>query len=306
MNSYTSSPLVSIVLTTLNGARFLRQALDSCLSQTETDLELLVVDGGSTDETLAILASYSDPRMRVIHQVGNAGKLPGAINLGLAQAKGRYLTWMQDDSLYEPTAIARMAEVLDQHPHVGHVYCDYWVIDAEGATLHRQDTIVPDDILKAKSDPCGTCFLIRRETRDAVGEHDVEAYPTQDYDYRMRIAMKVRSFHLAEPLYRWRIHPYSLTGSRPWTVDAQNDAQIRLRLGLSDQQTYRRDLGEVDAAWAFERYQAGDVGAVPRAVLAAVRHDPRLLRNRGIWSITARSLWRLLRARTSAGPSSGT
>lgn len=299
-------PLVSIVLTTLNGARYLRESIDSCLGQTERDLELLVVDGGSTDDTLSILQSYSDPRMRVIHQVGNVGRLPGAINLGLSQARGRYLTWMQDDSLYEPTAIAKMAEVLDQHPDVGHVYCDYWVMDAEGATLHRQDTIAPDDILKAKSDPCGTCFMIRRETRDAVGDHDVDAYPTQDYDYRMRIAMKVRSYHLAEPLYRWRIHPYSLTGSRPWTVDARNDARIRLKLGLSDQRSYRRDLGEIDAAWAFERFAAKDYAAVCRSAISAIRLNPSFLLNRGVWSILVRSGVRAFTSPAKATTTPGT
>lgn len=289
MSDKSATPRVSIILTTLNGARYLRESVDSCLGQTERDLELLVVDGGSTDGTLKILDTYADPRLRVIHQVGNTGKLPGAINLGLAQAKGRYLTWMQDDSLYEPTAIARMAEVLDHHADVGHVYCDYWVIDADGGVLRRQDTIAPEAILKAKSDPCGTCFMIRRETREAVGEHDVEAYPTQDYDYRMRIAMKVRSYRLAEPLYRWRIHPYSLTGSRPWTVDARNDARIRLKLGLSDPRSYRKDLGEIDAAWAFERFAAKDYAAVCRSVISAIRLDPSFLRNRGMWSILVRS-----------------
>src|SRR5437016_3657116 len=89
--------LVSIVLTTLNGARYLRESIDSCLGQTYRNIELIVVDGGSTDGTLDIVASYYDPRLRLIHQEHNEGKLPGAINLGLADARGELLTWMQDD-----------------------------------------------------------------------------------------------------------------------------------------------------------------------------------------------------------------
>src|SRR4029079_525295 len=99
-----AAPLISIVLTTLNSERYLARAVASCLGQTCADLELLIVDGGSTDRTLDIVATITDPRLRLIHQAGNAGKLPGAINLGLAEARGNLLTWAQADCWYEPNA----------------------------------------------------------------------------------------------------------------------------------------------------------------------------------------------------------
>src|SRR4051812_17243284 len=91
----TKSTLVSIIFPTLNAGTHLRAALDSCLNQSYHDLEVLVIDGGSTDDTLQILESYSDPRLHVFHQTDNSGKLPGALNLGFAQSSGAYLTWMQ-------------------------------------------------------------------------------------------------------------------------------------------------------------------------------------------------------------------
>lgn len=288
--NYNKPALVSIVLTTLNAARYLSEAVDSCLNQTYANLELIAVDGGSTDGTVEILESYRDPRMQLIHQIDNAGKLPGAINLGLEQARGEYLTWMQADSIYDPRAIEVMVSELEKNSAIGQVYADYWKIDADGNVNEVIETCAPEDILKAKSDPAGVCFMIRRSVREAVGPHDVRAYPTQDYDYRLRIAMQFPSHHIRQPLYFWRLHSDSLTGSRPWTIDAKNDVEVRLRLGLSNQQQAERDLAEIDIAYAFERYRSGHYKEVPRLVLSGLRRHPAYAANRGVWSIFLRSL----------------
>jgi glycosyltransferase involved in cell wall biosynthesis len=291
--------LVTIVLTTLNAARYLRQSVDSCLGQTYSNIELIVVDGGSTDGTLEILAEYWDPRMRLILQRGNIGKLPGAINLGIDQARGNNLTWMQADSTYHPQAIAKMVEGLVNHPNVGHVYADYWVIDSRGAILKVVQTCEPEEILNAKDDPCGVCFMIRKTTRELVGPHDVDAYPTQDYDYRLRIAMKTQSLHINEPLYYWRLHPDSLTGSRPWTIDAKNDVRIRMKLGLSRPKQARLEIAEIDMAWAFECYQTKEYGEVAKYVWLSLRRNPRYLLNRGVLAILGKSFSRLFKSQIS-------
>lgn len=284
--------LVSIVLTILNGARYLREALDSCLNQTYPNFELIVVDGGSTDGTLDILAEYDDPRLRLIHQPNNAGKLPGALNLGLDAARGDYLTWMQADSIYHPEAIARLVAALEANPEIGHVYADYWVIDEQGTILRVEQTCEPEQILTAKSDPCGVCFMIRRRVREEVGPHDVAAYPTQDYDYRMRIAMRFRSLRIVEPIFSWRIHKHSLTGSIPWPEIAHNDVGIRLRLGMADTRQARLDRAAIDMAYAFEQYKgARSHKAVLVYAWRGIRRNPKYLLNRGVWSISMRSLW---------------
>ncbi len=287
-----AEPLVSIVLTTLNSARYLREAVDSCLGQTYRNLEFIVVDGGSTDGTLEILAGHTHPQMWLTYQKHNEGKLPGALNLGLAAARGDYLTWMQGDSIYHPNAIERMVEALETHPEVGHVYADFWQIDSDGMVQTVIQTCEPEEILEAKGDPCGVCFMIRRRVREIVGPHDVEAYPTQDYDYRMRIAMKFRSLRIPEPLYYWRLHPGSLSGSRPWSIDARNDVRIRLKLELSTWEQAQRDLAEIDIADAFEHFRAEKYDEVPSLVWAGLRRHWLHALNRGVWAITARSLAR--------------
>ena len=293
MNDSLAGPLVSIILTTLNGARYLRESIDSCLAQSHQEIELIIVDGGSTDGTLDIVASYGgDARVRLIHQPNNTGRLPGAINLGLDAARGSFLTWTQDDCRYEPQALSRMVAVLEADPSLGQVYADYWEIDADGRAVICHESCEPEEILSAPDDPLGVCFLIRRSVREAVGSHDPQSYPCQDFDYRIRIAKQFQSSHLREPLYSWRFHGDSLTGRLGWPVLARKDVEIRLCHGLIRGVDARSHLAAIDAADAFERYQNRDWSAVFPAAFNAVRRKPAYLANRGLWSIAIRSLWR--------------
>ena len=119
--SLNNANLVSIIMPTLDGERFIRQSIDSSLNQSWPEIELIVVDGGSTDETLKIVADYADPRIRLIHQPPDSGRLPGAINLGCRHASGSYLTWTHDDNWYEPKAIEILVQRLTDHPDVDFV-----------------------------------------------------------------------------------------------------------------------------------------------------------------------------------------
>jgi glycosyltransferase involved in cell wall biosynthesis len=283
--------LVSIVLTTLNAAKFLPESLDSILGQTYRDFELIVVDGESKDATLQIVAAYTDPRMRVINQRHNEGKLPGALNLGLDDAHGEFLTWMQADSVYHATTIQRMVECLIDHPDVDQVYTDLWLTDQIGRVTATQVLPEPDEFLHSRGDPAGVCFMLRHSVRDVVGRHNVSAFPVHDAEYRWRIALKqLKSMHIREPLYYWRIHPDSLTGSRPWVIDVRLGVPIRQRLGLLTPAQARREFAEFDIAYAFDRYLRGFFGEVPSLVWSGLLGEPRFALNRGVWSILLRSL----------------
>ena len=112
-------------------------AAASCLEQTYRNIEVLVVDDGSTDDTPTILrqAAAQDRRLRYLRQ--EAAQLPAALNTGspargYPAARGEFLTWTSDDNAYEPNAIELMVTYLREHPEVGLVYCDYQVIDSKG------------------------------------------------------------------------------------------------------------------------------------------------------------------------------
>ncbi len=154
------APTVSIVLPTYNGARYLEGAIQSCLDQSFTDFELILVDDCSTDETPRIIAELAerDARIQTVRHERNR-RLPGAINTGVAMSRGRFLTWTSDDNLYRPNAIAEMVAVLEQDPDAGMVYAGATNIDSAGKELEPAFT-GPVDLL-ACTNPIGACFLYR-------------------------------------------------------------------------------------------------------------------------------------------------
>jgi len=110
-----SSPFFSVVVTTYNRARILRRCLDSCLAQTWTDFELVVVDDGSEDDTVASLADYSDPRLRVVAHERNKGINPARFT-GVANARGEWVVVIDSDDELFPNALERMREIIAELP----------------------------------------------------------------------------------------------------------------------------------------------------------------------------------------------
>lgn len=183
--------LVSIITTTLNSEKFLSRSIESCLNQTHQDLELIIVDGGSNDRTFEIIRSFDDPRIRLIHQVDNRGRLPGAINLGMKNARGDYLTWMQDDAWYESDAIETMASFLEVNTEISHVYTDYWEVDEIGSLISYQRVSEPK--IFDRGDVVRVCFLFRRQIYETIGSQETRYFPVHDVPWRYRASQELTS-----------------------------------------------------------------------------------------------------------------
>jgi glycosyltransferase involved in cell wall biosynthesis len=218
-----SSPLVSIVLPTYNGARYLQQSLDSCLAQTYTNFELIIVNDCSTDNTLEIAAAYAakDPRVKVINNVVNK-RLPASLNTGFDEAKGEYFTWTSDDNYYAPDAIERMVAQLQARPEIDLVYCDYMRVDDANKEVgvFRMNDINQSFI---GWEGCGACFLYKREVHFRNKGYNVSAFLIEDYDFFIRAFMHSKFLYMPEyDVYYYRVHDASLTGTM---ASAVNDLQ---------------------------------------------------------------------------------
>lgn len=123
------APTVSVILPVRNGDPYLARAIDSILSQEGVDLELVVIDDGSTDGTAALLAGIADPRLRVVPGPGTG--LVDALNLALAQARGTYIARMDADDVALPGRLARQLAILQADPTVDMVHGAVRVIDAD-------------------------------------------------------------------------------------------------------------------------------------------------------------------------------
>lgn len=133
-----SVPRVSVLMTTYNGAVFIRQSIDSVLAQSFRDFELIVVDDGSTDTTAAILAAYDDPRLLVIRNPRNLG-IVDARNRGFAAVRGSYVATLDHDDVSCPTRLASQVAYLDSSERVVLVGTDILISDR--GKLYRTEEI---------------------------------------------------------------------------------------------------------------------------------------------------------------------
>jgi len=217
------TPVVSVIMPTWNGERFLRPAIDSVLSQTFTDFELIVIDDASTDNTPRILADYKDDRLVVITNERNLG-IAGATNRGLVEARGEYVALLDHDDISLPHRLQTEVEYLDSHPEIALVGSDATLIDHEGAPqaktpalgiwANRQNLQSQDD-LDLKWDVLFGCpfyhvsVMVRRSAIVDVGGYrrDPSFQCAQDFELLSRLATRYRVANLNDILVLWRRHP---------------------------------------------------------------------------------------------------
>jgi glycosyltransferase involved in cell wall biosynthesis len=273
--------LITIILTTLNSEKYVSKSVQSCLDQSLSDLELLIVDGGSTDRTLEIIAGFQDPRIRVINQAGNTGKLPGAINLGLANARGEYITWTQDDCWYELDAMETMLNFLIDHPDVSLVYADYLEVDDAGAPIKYQAVHPPEDILI--DDVIRVCFLMRRQVYNAIGPQEPKYHPVHEVPWRVKVVKRFKISPLHRQLMVYIVRDGSLTGQFGNRQLRWMTSKILLDEGIIDQKVYKECLSQAEMDQAFiEFIDHGNYGGFWKYAISGIRLNPRWLMNRGL------------------------
>jgi glycosyltransferase involved in cell wall biosynthesis len=207
--SLPASPLVTMVMPSFNHARYLPAAIDSLLSQDYQPLEVIVVDGGSTDGTLDILRRYGD-RLAWVSEPDKG--MYDAVNKGWRQGRGEYLGYLNADDLLCPGAVRHLAGHLTGHPETGLVYGDYFRIDQAGAVLERFYTSAQttDSLLRHGNSIFTGAMLLRREVLEGSGWLDATLKCSADYDFVIRASRQYRLDHLPVPLAMFRIH----TGSK--------------------------------------------------------------------------------------------
>lgn len=226
----TGERLVSVVLPSHNGIRYLDEAVESWRSQSYPHWELVIVDDASTDDTAACAARWCerDPRIQLVGH-GTRRGLSAALNAGFAAARGEYLTWTSDDNVARPHTLAAMAAFLDEHADVGLVYSDYTVIDEHGVPTGRV-TVGPAWEL-ARRNCVGASFLYRRELHTRLGGYAEDVALAEDYDFWLRAAMQFVLHPYHHDLYCYRVHPGSLTARHARSIARVSDRVLARHLG---------------------------------------------------------------------------
>jgi glycosyltransferase involved in cell wall biosynthesis len=195
-----------VLLSVHNDDRFVSEAIESILSQTFHDFELIVIDDGSTDGSRARIEAYEDRRIRLVSRA-NRG-LVASLNEALALAGGEYIARQDADDISLPTRIEREVALLDAHPEIALVGTNYTVIDEDGRPLATTSVFThPDDLAVAEilSNQYGHgSVMMRRALVAELGGYDGSVGYVEDYDLFVRIARIAQIANIAEPLYLWR------------------------------------------------------------------------------------------------------
>lgn len=204
---------VSIVLASYNRSHMVEKAVRSCLAQTYTNIELIVVDDCSKDNSAEVINSLckEDRRIKFIQNKENL-KLPSTLNIGFKHATGDFFTWTSDDNLFEADAIETMVNILNKEPKIGLVYTDYTTVNEDGSAIAR---IYQEDPEYLPIRYCiGPCFLYRSEIAKKVGKYNENLALIEDYEFFLRIGLETKILHIPTSHYYYRVHAGSLTQSR--------------------------------------------------------------------------------------------
>ncbi len=183
-----AEPLVSVVTVCLNAGAHIRNALESVAAQTYPRVEHIVVDGGSTDDTMAIVREFEEgrsPRLRWISEPDNG--LYDAMNKGVAMATGALIGTLNADDSYEPDSIERVVRAWRERPDAGVIYGDLRAIDAEG---HSWVLEVPDTVTVAQMRTTMTLHhpatFLSAGVYESLGDYDTRYRIAADYDLLLR------------------------------------------------------------------------------------------------------------------------
>ena len=201
-------PLVSIVLPTYNGEKYLKKAIESIIKQTYKNWELIIINDCSTDSTVDIIKEYlkKDNRISLYSNEKNL-KIPKSLNKGFGYAKGKFYTWASDDNIYKPNAFEVLVNYLITHPEVDLVSSRADLIDADGKIFKIFDKNNKRNLIRfTRGCNIGGCFMYRSEIAKKIGKYDEKLYCAEDYDFWCRIFINGNIAYIPDNLYQYRYH----------------------------------------------------------------------------------------------------
>jgi glycosyltransferase involved in cell wall biosynthesis/GT2 family glycosyltransferase len=246
-------PFVSVLVAVSNGERYVRQALESVLGQTVTDLELVVVDDGSTDSTPAVLEAIDDPRLVVVRNEERRG-LAGALNRGLEAVRGRYVARMDGDDVAFPFWLERVLGRLRTEPSVALVGAGIVELDESGRIgavhLPEPGPAITRWLAHFSASPffhntvAWDNELFRREGL----RYDESFGESEDYELWTRVLRHAEADSLEEALVLYRIHPEQASNRRG---ELQRELGRRVALAQIAEAAPSLSEHEVELAWRF-------------------------------------------------------
>lgn len=201
-------PLVSIIIPSYNMAALVVRAVESVLKQTYKNIEIIVVDDGSTDDTRLRLEPFKD-KIRYFYKTN--GGVCSARNVGLREARGEFIGLLDSDDTYMPQKVERCLDFLNKHPDFGFVHTDTFLVDSREQVIERYQHPksrntgwITGVLLKGNFIANNTNFF-RRECYERCGGYQESLFPPGDWDFWLRISKQYKIGYIHEPLSSYSI-----------------------------------------------------------------------------------------------------
>lgn len=223
------SPKVTVLMPVYNGERYLREAIDSVLCQTFRNFEFLIINDGSTDGTVGIVNSFTDPRIRLVHNETNLGRC-ATPNKGLDMAQGEYIARMDCDDISLPTRLEKQVDFLNANPDVG--LCGTWIRLFMGAENIIEYPLTHDAIkcqLLLGCQLAHSSVMLRKNVfTDHQLYYDVNCKLAEDYDLWTRSSYVTHLANIPEILVKYRWHTEQISQVEADALDKYS-SDIRMR-----------------------------------------------------------------------------
>ena len=243
-------PVISVLLSVFNNEKYIYESIRSVLCQTFENFELIIIDDASNDHTSEILASFTDPRIRISRNLNNQG-LTRSLNIGLELCKGKYIARMDSDDISHPDRFARQVDFLEKHPSIGVLGTDYERITSDGThtgkvCTHRSDWELVHWMLNFENPISHQTVCLRTNFIRQVGGYNENFRYTQDYDLWGKLARITYMANLPETLLFYRSgHENQISITNP---NSQKEYEIKIRQRIVSQltgQTYPLDIIQI-------------------------------------------------------------
>ncbi|GAP10770.1 glycosyltransferase [Bellilinea caldifistulae] len=208
-----TTPLVTIIIPAYNQGYYLGEAIQSCLNQTYPNIEIIVVDDGSTDNTQEVAHSYNNPKIKYLYKQN--GGLSSARNAGIRAASGEYLSFLDSDDMFLPPKIELLMDKFKANPELGFVAGHALLIDQRGKVIPKKfETFLPSPIQNLI---LGNPFhvgsvMIKKEWQEKIGYFDETLRSYEDWDYWLRLAIEGCNMEVVPvAVSKYRFHTGQMT-----------------------------------------------------------------------------------------------
>lgn len=268
--------LISIIIPNYNYGHYLKEAIDSALQQTYQEIEVIVVDDGSTDNSSEILATY-DNRIKTVFQT-NQG-LPSARNAGITIATGEYLLFLDADDILLPNACLDLLQGFHEHPECGVIFGNSERVYSEKTTrkphyqeiryFTHQEILFDNPISVSEA-------LVKREILGKIGCFRPELLQSEDNDFWIRASKAFSIFHIDALVTRLRMHGANMS----WDQVKQLTWELQMKLTHDDGSFHmRKTLAVLCHKLAYEYRIQGEKRLFRKYTVASLKYYPLYWKN---------------------------